>query len=559
MNVIPPLSITDALLTSSTVAEPDTGEVVYNAGTTYAISNVVISTTTHLKYTSLQGGNIGHPLSAAIEQGDVPTVTDWWVKSGPTHRWAMFDPLRSTATVAPLTMTQVITPGVRIDALALHGMVADTALITVNTGTPETGTAQAGAPQSLTLAAGANTTPDFYQYMAVRITGGTGAGQSANVVTSRQNLELQSNAFTTSPWVNDCTSVQNVTGYTGIPNEAWTLTDSSASTIRVLSKALSLTATQPNTRQIKIKKTVGAQASYPILYLSFYPTANNLGIITIDTSNGIVTPWTAFTGFTIIPTTATCVDAGGGFWLVTITCVPSETGTWTFVLAPAGTSVANQSTGGYDTTLMGTCVAEQSQIELGSVATAYIATVANAAVGVAIATPWATQPDATSVYELDQYAHLETLNGRDSLALFDLPPFSNGIITLTLNAASGNVACGAFDLGMYQYIGEMVYNAESDVMNFSTITRNIDGSLSELTPRPNVPKIIAQIVVDKAYVNAVRTLREALAGQPATWAGVTDNSDGFCETLLMHGKYNVFRINMDQPMQSTISLEVEEI
>lgn len=124
MRVIPPLTITDARLTSSSVAEPDTGEAVYNPATTYALDDVVIDTTAHRAYQSLIAGNVGQAL----------TDTAKWLDIGPTNRWKMFDLLRNTGTTSPSPLTVNITPGVRVDSLALVGLVADEVTVTMTSG-----------------------------------------------------------------------------------------------------------------------------------------------------------------------------------------------------------------------------------------------------------------------------------------------------------------------------------------------------------------------------------------------------------------------------------------
>ncbi|OWW18406.1 hypothetical protein AYR66_07465 [Noviherbaspirillum denitrificans] len=145
-----------------------------------------------------------------------------------------------------------------------------------------------------------------------------------------------------------------------------------------------------------------------------------------------------------------------------------------------------------------------------------------------------------------------------SLALFDLPPYTGAVITVTLTATSGNVQCGACVLGSYEYIGDVQYSAESDVLNFSTVTRNFDGS-SELVPRRNVPKTVQQIWLEKSRVNRVRDLRDALNATPAVWAGLDDSSDDYFEALLILGIYKRFSINLRHPQHAVISLELEEI
>ncbi len=125
MRVIPPLPITDAILTSSTCAEPSAGEAVYNAATTYAVGDVVIVAADHRTYQSLQAGNLANtPITS-------PT---WWLDIGASNRWKMFDLLRNTQTEQASPLTVVLTPGLRVNSLALLGLVADSVTVSVVTG-----------------------------------------------------------------------------------------------------------------------------------------------------------------------------------------------------------------------------------------------------------------------------------------------------------------------------------------------------------------------------------------------------------------------------------------
>jgi len=172
MQVIPPLTITDARITSSTVQE--TVAATYNAVTTYALGALVglapvhgqaqviwrslqnsntgnaltegawwtgagfvypaysgshnyalddyaQDNTNHLLYKSLVGSNNGHAL----------TDTTKWELVGPTNKWAMFDMNRSTRTSVPLSFTVVLTPGERCNSFALAGIRANSYTLTV--------------------------------------------------------------------------------------------------------------------------------------------------------------------------------------------------------------------------------------------------------------------------------------------------------------------------------------------------------------------------------------------------------------------------------------------
>lgn len=120
MRVIPPIAITDARLTSSSVPEND--HPAWAAGTAYAVGAKVIRTTTHRIYERLVAGT-----TAALPEVD----TTNWLDIGPTNRWAMFDLERNSQTTAAGTITVVIAPGQRIDAIALMGLDADSITITM--------------------------------------------------------------------------------------------------------------------------------------------------------------------------------------------------------------------------------------------------------------------------------------------------------------------------------------------------------------------------------------------------------------------------------------------
>lgn len=121
MIVIPPFLLTTSN-TTSTVAEPSTGEVVWNASTSYTVGQVVIRVETHRKYECQVAG-----VSSALPEND-PTK---WLDIGPTNKWAMFDNLRSQATWASGSMTIAISPGRRVDSLALLGVKANKVTITM--------------------------------------------------------------------------------------------------------------------------------------------------------------------------------------------------------------------------------------------------------------------------------------------------------------------------------------------------------------------------------------------------------------------------------------------
>ena len=146
-----------------------------------------------------------------------------------------------------------------------------------------------------------------------------------------------------------------------------------------------------------------------------------------------------------------------------------------------------------------------------------------------------------------------------SVAFFDLPPYTNGVITVTLSSTTGSVSLGAVVLGAQTYIGQVQYNAVSDEQNFSRIDRTFDGTAS-LLQRRSIPKVKGSVWSEKANTNRIRTLRTKLNAVPAFWSGLDDlNADGYFEALLIVGIYKQFEIDISSPAHTVVNIEIEEI
>lgn len=120
MKIIRPTTITDAMLTSSTVTEAD--HAAYSAATTYALGDrVIVTTGDHRIYESLQAGNVGHTPSTS------PT---WWLPISATNRWKAFDTKLADQTSNTTSINYVLTPGI-IDSIALLNIAGTSVTITV--------------------------------------------------------------------------------------------------------------------------------------------------------------------------------------------------------------------------------------------------------------------------------------------------------------------------------------------------------------------------------------------------------------------------------------------
>jgi len=172
MICLKPITITDAMLTSSTASEPKPAATAWVSGSIYAIDDVVSVASVFKEYTRITAGaGTTSPESDTvnwIEKGPYERLWEsglpyafWdevilanthrryrrivagagtvapnsdaanWLDVGPTNKWACFDTLRNTKTLAPSPLTIDITPQQRIRSIYLMGLKASSVTVTV--------------------------------------------------------------------------------------------------------------------------------------------------------------------------------------------------------------------------------------------------------------------------------------------------------------------------------------------------------------------------------------------------------------------------------------------
>lgn len=122
MIIISPIAITDAMLTSASIAETD--YAAWAAATAYTVGQRVIRTGTHSIYERLIAGT-------TATAPELDTVN--WVRVGPTNRWAVFDASAGTISSAASSVSWTFSPGL-VTSLALLEMDAASLTVTMRDG-----------------------------------------------------------------------------------------------------------------------------------------------------------------------------------------------------------------------------------------------------------------------------------------------------------------------------------------------------------------------------------------------------------------------------------------
>lgn len=122
ISILVPTTITDSMLTSSTIAEPAAGETEWVSAGTYVLGDKRIRASTHRVYEAL----IGHTGRTTAPELD----TTYWLDIGPTNAWAPFDTDTSTACSATTSLTYVLRPGFFND-IRFYGLVGASLSVSV--------------------------------------------------------------------------------------------------------------------------------------------------------------------------------------------------------------------------------------------------------------------------------------------------------------------------------------------------------------------------------------------------------------------------------------------
>lgn len=121
MKFIAPLTITDGMLTSSSL--PETDYAAWNGATAYTTGERVIRASTHRIYQRLTNGT--SPTAPELDAVN-------WVVVGPTNRWAPFDQAVGSVATSSSTISYVLTPGQAVTGLALLDLSADAVAVDVS-------------------------------------------------------------------------------------------------------------------------------------------------------------------------------------------------------------------------------------------------------------------------------------------------------------------------------------------------------------------------------------------------------------------------------------------
>lgn len=148
----------------------------------------------------------------------------------------------------------------------------------------------------------------------------------------------------------------------------------------------------------------------------------------------------------------------------------------------------------------------------------------------------------------------------ETRTFFNIPPFLNGTLHVTLTApgGTGTISVKYLVVGQEEDVGLLQNGLTVDAINFSKVDRDTYGN-STLIRRRNVPKIRGSLALEPKVVDRVSVLRDSLNAKPALWIGIDSTTNSYYNSLVILGIYKVFSFNIDNPVQVLADIEIEEI
>jgi hypothetical protein len=143
---------------------------------------------------------------------------------------------------------------------------------------------------------------------------------------------------------------------------------------------------------------------------------------------------------------------------------------------------------------------------------------------------------------------------RRNVLLTGLPPYEDGVITITLTG-SGDVSLGAALVGLYVEIGAAQYGATAGIDDYSVKTTDAYGTTT-ITERAYAKRATFKLWLSRDAVNVVhRALADGRA-TPCLYAGTPDQPE-YDEAMLIYGWPGSFQLEIAYPTVSLYSLEIK--
>jgi len=152
----------------------------------------------------------------------------------------------------------------------------------------------------------------------------------------------------------------------------------------------------------------------------------------------------------------------------------------------------------------------------------------------------------------DWYTYFFSTNFRiTDVVRFDLPPYLNTVLAITITNTGGTVLCGGIVMGVQTYLGATQYSPSIGIHDYSVKQADQFGVLT-IVERAFSKKMTAEILVESVSISDVQNILALYRTTLIVWAGAED-----IPALIVYGFYRDFSILISYPTFAICSLDIE--
>ncbi|MBX3588856.1 MAG: hypothetical protein KF796_19665 [Ramlibacter sp.] len=146
----------------------------------------------------------------------------------------------------------------------------------------------------------------------------------------------------------------------------------------------------------------------------------------------------------------------------------------------------------------------------------------------------------------------------DVVTRLDVPPYSDGVITITLTKATGQIQLGKLVVGTATELGELQYRSRVRRLQLSRIERGPFGNLKTTRLR-SIPQVSASLVTKTEIVAQVDAVLDDLRATPAVWILIANANNPFAKMHTIVGLSMDSEVSPDNAKEAITNLQIEGI
>lgn len=155
------------------------------------------------------------------------------------------------------------------------------------------------------------------------------------------------------------------------------------------------------------------------------------------------------------------------------------------------------------------------------------------------------------------YFFYDPLLKRTQAIFYNIPPYQNAVITITLeNSVGEQVSVSTLTYGTLFNIGATQYGVSAGIVDYSVKTTDEFGNTT-FVRRAYSKRLSAQVAVKNSDLNRVQSLLYGLRATPAVW--IASDNPTFEEAMIVYGWYRDFTTEIAYPTYSLMSIELESL